>query len=77
MTTAAGLAAPDKDAPLSPLIWLILASLLAAGLAWYWFSSYAWPERTPGCLATSPGMAALRSRASPSGASGEMARTGQ
>jgi len=52
LTTAAGLAAPDKDAPLSPLIWLILTSLLAAGLAWYWFSRYAWSERTLGCQAT-------------------------
>lgn len=44
MTTPTGLAAPDNDAPVSPLAWLTLASLLVAGLAWYWFSSYAIPR---------------------------------
>ena len=44
MTIPTGLAAPDNDAPVSPLTWLTLASLLAAGLAWYWFSSYAIPR---------------------------------
>lgn len=44
MTTPTSLAAPDNDAPLSPLTWLTLAALLLAGLAWYWFSSYAVPR---------------------------------
>ena len=44
MTAPTGLAAPDNDAPLSPLTWLTLAALLVAGLAWYWFSSYAVPR---------------------------------
>lgn len=44
MTMPGGLAAPDNDAPVSSLAWLTLASLLVAGLAWYWFSSYAVPR---------------------------------
>ncbi|MDO8035008.1 hypothetical protein O3297_16460 [Janthinobacterium sp. SUN128] len=44
MTIPPGLAAPDNDAPVSPLTWLTLASLLVAGLAWYWFSSHALPR---------------------------------
>ncbi|MGK5024635.1 hypothetical protein [Janthinobacterium sp. RB2R34] len=44
MKTPTGLAAPGNDAPLSPLAWLTLALLLVAGLAWYWFSSYAVPR---------------------------------
>lgn len=44
MTMPSGLAAPDNDAPVSPLAWLTLASLLVAALAWYWFSSYAVPR---------------------------------
>ncbi|MCA1861351.1 hypothetical protein LE191_14670 [Janthinobacterium sp. HSC-3S05] len=44
MTMPSGLAAPDNDAPVSPLAWLTLASLLVAGLAWHWFSSYAVPQ---------------------------------
>lgn len=44
MTDPTGIAAPDNDAPLSPLTWLTLALLLVAGLAWYWFGSYAVPR---------------------------------
>lgn len=44
MTDPTGIAAPANDAPPGPLAWLILASLAVAGLAWYWFSSYAVPR---------------------------------
>lgn len=44
MTAPTGLAAPDNEAPPGPLAWLTLALLVSAGLAWYWFSSYAVPR---------------------------------
>jgi len=45
MTAPTGLATPDNNVPLSPLGWLTVYAVLLAGLAWYWFSSYA----VPGC----------------------------
>ena len=44
MSNPTGLATPDNDAPISPWSWLALAAVLLAGLAWYWFSSYAVPR---------------------------------
>ena len=44
MTIPTGLATPHNNAPISPWSWLALAAVLLAGLAWYWFSSYAVPH---------------------------------
>ena len=44
MTIPTGLATPDHNAPISPWSWLTLAAVLLAGLAWYWFNSYAVPR---------------------------------